>query len=217
MSTEGQFIVFEGPDGSGKTTALQMVADKLRQQGEEVLVTREPGGTPFAEKIRELVLLPSQSVHERDVDVDMLLVYGARAQHLETRILPALRHGVTVLCDRFSASTYAYQVGAGCANPDKFWVLEDNFVQRQPDTYLYLTAPLEQRLARMRERAGETTDRFDDVAELIYEPMENAYETFFKEAPMRKRHKETTFTRVDASQDQKAVRDACLGLIKSVA
>src|SRR5512139_1980947 len=107
MTLRGRFITFEGIDGAGKSTHIEAVAETLRAQGMPVLLTREPGGTPLAEKLRELFL------HEpMDALTEALLVFAARRDHLHTRIEPALAAGTTVLCDRFTDATFAYQ-GAG--------------------------------------------------------------------------------------------------------
>lgn len=105
----GQFITFEGTEGVGKSTQLTNAAKVLRSEGIDVVVTREPGGTPMAEAIRELLLAPrDEPVHEL---TELLLMFAARAQHLHTRILPALEAGQWVLCDRFTDATFAYQGG----------------------------------------------------------------------------------------------------------
>ena len=107
MSQRGRFITFEGTEGMGKSTQLVTAAASLRAVGISVLVTREPGGTPMAEAIRELLLAPrDEPVHEL---TELLLMFAARAQHLHTRILPALIAGQWVLCDRFTDATFAYQ------------------------------------------------------------------------------------------------------------
>lgn len=109
----GLFITLEGPEGAGKSTNREYLAARLREQGIDVVMTREPGGTPLAERIRELLLAPSEEVMA--VDTELLLMFAARAQHLAEVIRPALSRGAVVLCDRFTDATYAYQGGgAGC-------------------------------------------------------------------------------------------------------
>ncbi|MDX1457703.1 MAG: dTMP kinase, partial [Marinobacter sp.] len=107
MTQRGQFITFEGTEGVGKSTQIARAAEILREQGIDVEITREPGGTPMAEAIRELLLTPrDESVNET---TELLLMFAARAQHLHNRILPALEAGRWVLCDRFTDATFAYQ------------------------------------------------------------------------------------------------------------
>lgn len=107
----GLFIVFEGPEGSGKTTQSQLLGDSLRQRGLDVDLTREPGGTPLGERVRQ-ILMHDQDMQTIDPRVQALLISAARAQHMAQRIRPQLESGGVVVCDRFSASTRAYQ-GAG--------------------------------------------------------------------------------------------------------
>lgn len=109
----GLFITLEGPEGAGKSTNRDYLAARLREQGLDVVLTREPGGTPLAEKVRELLLAPSDETMA--ADTELLLVFAARAQHLAQVIRPALARGAVVLCDRFTDATYAYQgVAVAC-------------------------------------------------------------------------------------------------------
>lgn len=100
----GLFITLEGPEGAGKSTNREYLAERLRAQGIDVVLTREPGGTPLAERIRELLLAPSDEA--MDADTELLLVFAARAQHLAAVIRPALARGAVVLCDRFTAMLF---------------------------------------------------------------------------------------------------------------
>ena len=158
MSQRGRFITFEGTEGMGKSTQLVTAAASLRAVGISVLVTREPGGTPMAEAIRELLLAPrDEPVHEL---TELLLMFAARAQHLHTRILPALIAGQWVLCDRFTDATFAYQ-GGGRGTPAERIGLLETLVQGElrPDHIVLLDAPVETGMARARKR-GEL-DRFE--------------------------------------------------------
>lgn len=161
MSQRGLFITFEGTEGVGKSTQLATAATSLRAAGINVLVTREPGGTPMAEAIRELLLAPrDEPVHGL---TELLLMFAARAQHLHTCILPALGAGQWVLCDRFTDATYAYQGGGRGTSTERIELLE-TLVQGElrPDHVVLLDAPVETGMARARKR-GEL-DRFEQEA-----------------------------------------------------
>ncbi|MCK6430353.1 MAG: dTMP kinase, partial [Burkholderiaceae bacterium] len=138
MSARGRFITFEGIDGAGKSTQIDFVATRLRERGIDVVVTREPGGTGIGEALRELVLRQPMSAR-----TETLLVFAARAQHVEQVIAPALAAGRWIVCDRFTDATYAYQSG-GRGVPEaavealERWVHPD----LQPDlTFLFDVAP----------------------------------------------------------------------------
>ncbi|WP_372996783.1 dTMP kinase [Marinobacter sp.] len=172
MTAKGQFITFEGTEGVGKSTQLANAAETLRNLGVEVLVTREPGGTPMAEAIRELLLAPrDEPVHEI---TELLLMFAARAQHLHTRILPALNAGQWVLCDRFTDATFAYQ-GGGRGVPEDRIALLENLVQGdvRPDHVIVLDAPVDTGMARARRR-GEL-DRFEQEDLDFFQRIRNVY------------------------------------------
>lgn len=158
MIVRGRFITFEGTEGVGKSTQIANAADTLKNLGVDCMVTREPGGTPMAEAIRELLLAPrDESVNEL---TELLLMFAARAQHLHTYILPALEKGQWVLCDRFTDATFAYQ-GGGRGVPSEQIALLENLVQGdvRPDHVVLLDAPVETGMARAKQR-GEL-DRFE--------------------------------------------------------
>jgi len=143
----GLFITLEGPEGAGKSTNREYLAERLRAAGIEVVLTREPGGTPLAERIREVLLAPVDEV--MNPDTELLLVFAARAQHLAEVIRPALARGAVVLCDRFTDSTYAYQGGGRGLSLERIAALE-SFVQGdlRPDLTLIFDLPVEIGLAR---------------------------------------------------------------------
>lgn len=161
MTVRGRFITFEGTEGVGKSTQIANAADTLKKLDIDCIVTREPGGTPMAEAIRELLLAPrDESVNEL---TELLLMFAARAQHLHTYILPALEKGQWVLCDRFTDATFAYQ-GGGRGVPSERIALLESLVQGdvRPDYVVLLDAPVEIGMTRAGQR-GEL-DRFEQEA-----------------------------------------------------
>jgi dTMP kinase len=157
----GYFITVEGIEGVGKSTQIEAIRAWLERRGSKVVVTREPGGTPLAERLRELVLQPQgESVGRVS---ELLLMFAARSIHLDNRIRPALAAGAVVVCDRFTDATYAYQ-GTGRGVPDAQIAALEQLVQGRlrPDLTLLLDAPAEVGQARARERRnpGEA-DRFE--------------------------------------------------------
>lgn len=184
MSERGQFIVLEGVEGVGKTTNLAFIEEYLRKQGIDLVVTREPGGTPMAEEIRSLLLSP----REETVDemAELLLMFAARAQHLHQKILPALEQGKWVLCDRFTDATYAYQGGGRGMNKDYIVDLE-NQVQGdvRPDWVILLDLPVEIGLQRAGQRSEP--DRFEREQKGFFERVRSAYLERAKDHPERYR------------------------------
>ena len=167
--TTGKFITLEGVDGAGKSTHLGFVADWLRQQGREVIVTREPGGTPLGETLRELLLH-----REMDADTELLLMFAARQAHLAELILPALARGAWVVSDRFTDASYAYQCGGRGIAVERIAALE-TWVQRgfAPDLTLLFDVPPE--VAEARRSAARTADRFEREADSFFDRVRNAY------------------------------------------
>lgn len=168
----GLFITLEGPEGAGKSTNRDYLATRLREQGIDVLLTREPGGTPLAERVRELLLAPSEE--PMAADTELLLVFAARAQHLAQVIRPALVRGAVVLCDRFTDATYAYQGGGRGLSEARIEVLE-NFVQDtlRPDLTLVFDLPVEVGLARAAARGR--LDRFEQEGQPFFEAVRQTY------------------------------------------
>lgn len=170
--SRGRFITLEGIEGVGKSTHLARIADWLQRQGHETLITREPGGTKTGEAIREVLL------HGKDMQIDatteLLLMFAARAQHLQQLVRPALANGVYVICDRFTDATYAYQ-GGGRALPVEHIRLLEQFVQRglQPDLTLLFDASVRTGLARANRR-GEA-DRFEAETVGFFERVRQTY------------------------------------------
>ena len=180
----GLFITLEGPEGAGKSTNREYLAERLREQGIDVLLTREPGGTPLAERIRELLLDPSDE--PMAADTELLLVFAARAQHLQQVIRPALARGCVVLCDRFTDATYAYQGGGRGLSVERIAQLE-LFVQGElrPDLTLIFDLPVEIGLARAAARGR--LDRFEQEGRGFFEAVREAYLQRAAQAPQRYR------------------------------
>ena len=169
MSTTGRFITLDGVDGAGKSTHLAFVADWLRQSGREVIVTREPGGTPLGETLRELLL--HRDMH---ADTELLLMFAARQEHLAGLIWPALQRGAWVVSDRFTDASYAYQCGGRGIAVERVAALE-SWVQRgfQPDLTLLFDAPSE--VAQARRSAVREADRFEREADSFFDRVRQAY------------------------------------------
>ena len=156
--TQGQFITVEGTEGVGKSTNMAFIESWLKQAGKELVITREPGGTELGEKLRS-VLLDAKEQSMCD-DTELLLMFAARAQHLQEVILPALKAGKWVLCDRFTDSTYAYQGGGRGIDMKRIADLEQ-WVQAdlRPDMTFILDLPVDVGLERAGKRS--TPDRFE--------------------------------------------------------
>jgi dTMP kinase len=174
-TTPGRFLTIEGIEGVGKTTQVARLSEALRTRSIAHVVTREPGGTPLAEKIRGIVL------HEQGESLpptaELLLMFAARAVHLANHVEPHLQVGSWVVCDRFTDATYAYQGGGRRLNTDHIRQLE-TMVQgsRRPDLTVLLDAPVEQALRRARQRnSGAVTDRFESERVEFFERVRAAY------------------------------------------
>ena len=169
MTTPGKFITLDGIDGAGKSTHLGFVADWLRQQGREVIVTREPGGTPLGESLRELLLH-----RDMDADTELLLMFAARQEHLAGLIWPALARGAWVVSDRFTDASYAYQCGGRGIAVERIAALE-TWVQRdfQPDLTLLFDVPSD--VAEARRSAARVADRFERETDSFFNRVRTAY------------------------------------------
>lgn len=167
-----RFITLEGGEGVGKSTNLAFVAERLRATGREVVITREPGGTPFAEELRNTLLAP------RDEAVDplaeLLALFAARAQHWRTLIVPALERGAWVLCDRFIDATHAYQVGGRGLSLSQVERLESLVLDGSlPGLTLLLDVPVTVGMARAASRGAP--DRFEAEQQAFFERVRSAY------------------------------------------
>lgn len=208
----GLFITLEGPEGAGKSTNREYLAECLREHGIDVLLTREPGGTPLAERIRELLLDPSDE--PMAADTELLLVFAARAQHLQQVIRPALAKGSVVLCDRFTDATYAYQGGGRGLSIERIAQLEQ-FVQGElrPDLTLIFDLPVEVGLARAAARGR--LDRFEQEGRGFFEAVRQAYLQRAAQSPQRYRVLDAGQTLVQVQADIDALLpsllEACRG------
>jgi dTMP kinase len=195
----GKFITIEGGEGVGKSTQISALRDLLVSRGVTVVVTREPGGTPRAERIRELLL---ETTEEAMPPVcELLLMFAGRSTHIENVIRPALQRGIWVICDRFTDATYAYQGGGRGMNLDQIESLE-RWVQQdlRPDLTLLLDATVEigaRRAAARNEQRG-ITDRFEHEQKSFFERVRAAYLRRATAEPQR-------FAVIDASVDREAV------------
>jgi len=154
--SHGKFISIEGGDGAGKSTQLQVIAGVLKMHGIEYLMTREPGGTPVGESLREMLLHPQQPLAQ---DTELMLMFAARAQHMQAVIKPALESGIWVVSDRFSDASFAYQ-GANGISLERIEALSDWVLQGfTPDMTLLFDLPIEQGFARVNQRGEQ--DRYE--------------------------------------------------------
>lgn len=189
----GRFITFEGIDGAGKSTHIDALAERWRNQGQHVVLTREPGGTPLAESLREQLLHTAM-----DPLTEALLVFAARRDHLRQVVQPALAAGHTVLCDRFTDATFAYQGGGRGFDPHVLATLEQ-WVQEglQPELTVWFDLPAA--VAAERRAAARAPDRFEQQETAFFERVRAGYQARCEQHPAR-------FMRIDASGTREAVR-----------
>lgn len=196
---QGKFITIEGGEGVGKSTQIGRLKDFIAGQGVEVVITREPGGTRRAERIRELLLETSDE--PMPSTCELLLMFAARSTHIENVIRPALARGAWVICDRFTDATYAYQ-GGGRSLPIENIARLEQIVQGtlRPDLTLLLDAPLDVSAARAsaRNAAAGTNDRFEQERREFFERVRTAYLDRARQEPRR-------FVVIDATQSLEAV------------
>jgi len=181
--TRGRFITFEGGEGAGKSTQVQRLAARLKADGREVVTTREPGGSPGAESIRDIVL-------RGDADrwspvTETLLMYAARRDHIERVIRPALARGAWVICDRFADSTRAYQGAAGGVDPGFITALETYILETtRPDLTLVFDLPAEVGLERAHARAGAEM-RFESKGMAFHQRLRTGFQAIAAAEPDR--------------------------------
>ncbi len=205
LTLAGRFITLEGGEGVGKSTQVARLADALRARGLTVVVTREPGGTPGAEAIRDLLM--TGSTDRWSARVEALLFAAARADHVERVIRPALERGDWVLCDRFIDSTRAYQGGAGGLSDEEIMVLHGfGSAGLLPDRTLLLTLAQGEATTRASARDGANSDRFGDKSADYHAQLGAAFEVFAADEPDR-------FRRIDADGTADAVTERLLATL----
>jgi dTMP kinase len=198
-----KFITFEGVDGAGKSTHLQWFADALRKRGIDFLVTREPGGTPLGEKLREILL--SEPMH---AETEALLMFAARKEHVEQVIRPALQQGKWVISDRFSDASFAYQGGGRGVSVSKLEMLEQwVHVDLQPDLTLLFDIPIE--IARQRLSNNATLDRFEQEQGGFFNRVRQAYLARSQKYPAR-------YAVIRAELSREAVKVALQDIVASL-
>jgi dTMP kinase len=206
--TPGRFLTIEGIEGVGKSTQVARLSRALSERGIAHVVTREPGGTPLAERIRKIVL----EVRDEPVPpaAELLLMFAARAVHLTNHVEPSLRRGQWVICDRFIDATYAYQGGGRGLSIDHIRQLETMVLgTRRPDLTVLLDAPVEQALKRAHRRnAGADADRFESERAEFFERVRDAYRARAAAEPDR-------IAVVDASQSVDGVALQILDLLEA--
>jgi dTMP kinase len=218
MSTAGIFITFEGIDGAGKSSHIESLADAFRAQDHKVLLTREPGGTPLAEKLREMIL------HEpMDALTEVLLVFAARREHLVHVIEPALARGEVVLCDRFTDATFAYQgEGRGfdlqmlsflehstqipCAQTAQNALKIKGLKERQPDLTLLFDIPPQ--VAAERLATARVPDKFESQSLEFFTRVASGYAARMAQSPQR-------FARINGHQSRELVRAEVMASVKA--
>ena len=198
-----KFITFEGVDGAGKSTHLAWFADALRQRGPDVIVTREPGGTPLGEQLREILLNQPMSI-----GTEALLMFAARLEHIEQVIKPALHAGKWVVSDRFSDASFAYQGGGrgldwGKLSQLEQWVHPD----LQPDLTLFFDVPVE--IARQRLTNNASLDRFEREQADFFERVRAGYHRRVNQNPRR-------YIVIDAAQSLDIIKQKLEEIILSL-
>jgi dTMP kinase len=206
----GKLITLEGIEGAGKSTQIEQVRDCLVGQGIRVILTREPGGSRIAERIRDVLLDPACG--GMATDAELLLVFAARAEHLAHKILPALEAGTWVVCDRFTDATYAYQGGGRGVDFRRIAFLED-YVQGdlRPDLTLLFDLPVQEGLARAGRRSQP--DRFESETVRFFEDVRTAYLALAARHPARIRTLDASASQVEVATRVRALVHAFVGQV----
>lgn len=205
---KGYLITLEGIEGVGKSTYIQFIAKQLQQAGREILITREPGGTNISEEIRELLL--KKNTEKMFAETELLLMFAARAQHVQQVILPAINAKKIVVCDRFIDSSYAYQGGGRGLSIERIqqletWLFSDELSGFKPDITLLLDLSIEIGLSRAKARSE--TDRFEIEAVNFFQKARDVFLKISQDEPERVRV-------IDAAQSLDAVQAEILQVLK---
>jgi dTMP kinase len=198
-----KFISFEGMDGAGKSTHLNWFAEQLKSRGHEVIVTREPGGTPLGEQLREILLHQKMSM-----DTEALLMFAARAEHIAQVIKPAMQAGKWVISDRYTDASFAYQGAGRGMDWQKLQQLEQwVHADLQPDLTLFFDVPVE--VARQRLSNNVMLDKFEQEQSDFFERVRSGYHRRVKEQPQR-------YAVIDAAQSLEQVTAQLVTLIAKI-
>ena len=195
------FITFEGGEGAGKSTAIKKIVEKLQKEGREIVLTREPGGTPIGEEIRSIILDKKNT--DMDVRTEALLYAASRRQHIVQKIIPSLREGKMVLCDRFLDSSLAYQGYARGIGIDKVYEMNQFATEGvEPDLTLFFDLDPEEGLRRIAANNNREVNRLDVEKLSFHQKVREGFLLLAKKFPHR-------FVVIDASQNvQKVFEDA---------
>ncbi len=178
----GKFIIIEGGEGAGKSSQLK---DLKELYGDKIITTREPGGTPYAEEIRHLIL-KSENAGQADAKTHFALFWAARADHMKNKIIPALESGINVISDRFDSSTFAYQIYGQEAKELEgfFWQMRDFYLGNdKPDLYIYLDVSAEEGLKRKSFQSEDENNHFDQRKVDFHNRMRSGFVEFLKQVP----------------------------------
>ncbi|RHW31783.1 dTMP kinase [Neobacillus notoginsengisoli] len=205
---KGLFITIEGPEGAGKSTAATLIAEKLRIEGYDTIITREPGGIDIAEQIRRVILEPGNTA--MDPRTEALLYAAARRQHLVEKVRPALKDGSIVLCDRFVDSSLAYQGYARGLGIDEVYKINEFAIETMmPDLTIYFDIAPEEGLARIEKHQGREINRLDLEELDFHHRVREGYQLLLGRFPNR-------IQKIDASLDLKEVVEEAFSKIKKL-
>lgn len=194
------FITFEGGEGAGKSTILERLVQRLTKEGYQVLATREPGGIPISEKIREVILDPNHT--EMDARTEALLYAAARRQHLVEKVEPAIAEGKIVLCDRFVDSSLAYQGAARGLGIDEVFQINQFAIQdRMPDLTLFFDVTPEEGLKRISENKDREQNRLDLEALDFHQNVYEAYQQLLEKFPKRMHRINAKFDIIEVEEE----------------
>lgn len=184
MNRKGKFITFEGPEGAGKTTVISTIVERLEEQGQEVVLTREPGGIEISEKIRGIILDNDHT--EMDAKTEALLYAAARRQHLVEKVIPALESGAFVLCDRFIDSSLAYQGYArGLGIQEVLKINQFAIGDTMPDLTVFFDISPEEGLARITDNSKREQNRLDNESLRFHQNVYVGYKKLIEQYPER--------------------------------